>query len=1280
MGLNETFENVKNNFLLPRMFIDPFSSKTEVYFDVHKLLIESSVDALGNENKVLEFSYRTLSPIRIQDQNDNISAILMDELNLVKASSIEGKDTNNDKIGEDADNLAGISEETTTTEQENIQSFFDIAQVKEVCNSNQLQSIARGLLKNASIRLVYDFTHQPALVASIIRERHYKETADSNLQISFEYTDGFGKVAMKKIQAESGKIISPDGLIIDTANNFRWIGTGRTVLNNKGNPIKQYESYFSGSPAYENDSAWVEQGVSPTLFYDAAGRNVKTEFPNGTFSKVIFDTWKQYHFDTNDTVKDSDWYKKCLALPDRNPEKKAAIKSELHYETPNCIILDNLGRPILEIAHNRFIGDKGDIKDEYYYTYSKMDIEGNNLSVTDARGNVVMQYRYDMAGHLAAQNSMDAGRRWMLNNVLGKPVKIWDERRQEFSFQYDELHRPTTKRVKGGDGVTPLDNVYERIIYGENQNNDKKNNLKGKVFVLYDTAGKLISDRYDFKGNLLRSTRIFAKDYKNIPDWKINNPDDLLENSKYTFTTTIEFDALNRPVNQVNPDGSKLTPSFNSAGLLEKVELLKGNQSILFVKNIDYDAKRQRTKIVYGNDIATDYTYDSETFRLIETLSGKSTGEVLQDLKYTYDPIGNISEIEDSAIPTVFFNNKMIQGKSEYTYDARYQLVEAAGREQNYNSPNFDISDNWNDEAFKFAPNNGSKMEMRDYKQRFQYDPVGNIEQIRHNADNDGSWTRDYIYETKNNRLKTTTIGNNTFKYPHHAQHGFITNMPHLQMMAWNFKEELQATSQQRRTDGGSPETTYYVYDSNGQRARKITEHTADAGFIPGIKDERIYVGGFEVYRRDGLERETIHIMDDKNRIAMIDTETSPRKYMPGRTKPTQTIRYQMSNHLESVNLELNETGQVITYEEYHPFGTTAYQAKDASISSVAKRYRYTGMERDEETGLNYHSARYYIPWLGRWLNSDPIGIKGGVNFYSYNDNRAIIYSDPTGTQGQLNVKSDTKVVEQTILEENIKGVNFIRIPMSASPYVVARDSTETLTKAAIELDKKDSTDFVINTNFLLGGPKQYSYFGHPKEVDGLKFRGYVISNGKIESHSESAQDYYFFGIDKNNNWRFGQGDPPKESKIGFGGAIPLIIGGLKFGNEFKPNRDLVSDILFNNINKKSFQSEQLFSPGLESLQKEKSKATGLTVMGIDKFAGYLYLVVKPNGESSLDITQIRDILLNKGVKDAIVWDGSTSSTLIRDSTIIVTPSPKKDNTMMFGVGFRIHNTERNRN
>jgi len=92
----------------------------------------------------------------------------------------------------------------------------------------------------------------------------------------------------------------------------------------------------------------------------------------------------------------------------------------------------------------------------------------------------------------------------------------------------------------------------------------------------------------------------------------------------------------------------------------------------------------------------------------------------------------------------------------------------------------------------------------------------------------------------------------------------------------------------------------------------------------------------------------------------------------------------------------------VISYEEYHPYGTTAFQYQDAGVKAVAKRYRYTGKERDEESGLYYHGARYYIPWLARWSAVDPLESKyAGMSPYNYGNCNPVRYNDPSGMSGE---------------------------------------------------------------------------------------------------------------------------------------------------------------------------------------------------------------------------------------------------------------------------------------
>lgn len=1016
--MGEAISDAQNRFYLPLAYTDPYNAKTTVKYDnKYHFYIEETKDALDNKSIVELFNFRTLSPQRMRDLNNNISETITDELGLVKAMAVFGK-------GDEADDLMNINEFSSLSESTLINDFF------QASSSNILVSQGETLLKHATATFVYDFdvykkSGKPAVIASIVREEHFRKNNASPVQISFEYSNGLGQVVLKKTQAEPGLakqvIFNNEGsytvAIIDTATlnpkQLRWIGSGRTVLNNKGNAVKQFEPYFSVTHQYENEKELVESGVTPIMYYDAPGRLVKVELPDGTLSRTAFDSWKQVVYDQNDTVLESSWFhKRTNRLMDaelieegKDPEreKAAADKAAKHAETPVVQHIDTLGRPMLSVEHNKH-PEAGD--DEFYLTTVDLDIEGNLRKVTDARGNTVMQYKYDMLGNKIYQNSMDAGQRWLLVDILGNPLRTWDERNHEFLYFYDILHRLTSSKVMGGDGEFPLNHIFERIFYGESESNPEQKNLRGKAIKRYDSGGILVMPEYDFTGQPKSSVRKLFKNYKGLVNWIDENLVADLELEG--FTVMSETDALGRATVQTAPDGSVIKLLYNEAGLLTSESVAHTAPAIdtTYIKDIDYNEKGQRTKIIHGNDVVTRFYYDKETFRLTRLESKRQNSDPLQDWHYTYDPAGNITHIENKNIPTTFFDNQKNTGVSTYTYDALYRLVEATGRE-NDTPLSFDSKDNWNDAAFMKQLNPGDPMKIRNYTQSYLYDAVGNILQMKHQASGN-NWNRNYSYQGANNRLISTQVGANTYSYPHHPHHGLMTAMPHLEEMGWNFKEELVRTIRQKRTDGGTPETTYYQYDGQGQRIRKITENQADAGNQPAKKDERIYIGSYELYRQhsgadSGLERTSLSLMDNEHRFVMIDTETKPEMIsgIPvGRTSPVQTVRYQLHNHLGSASLELDDTARVISYEEYHPYGTTAYQAKNETIKCAAKRYRYTGMERDEESGLEYHSTRYYLPWLGRWTSADRADLKDGPCLYGYahcNPNR---FRDLTGMEG----------------------------------------------------------------------------------------------------------------------------------------------------------------------------------------------------------------------------------------------------------------------------------------
>ena len=161
-----------------------------------------------------------------------------------------------------------------------------VEEVQAFCTATTLnEAQVRTWLARASSRFVYHFGEtravdgmvtawatRPAMACGIAREIHANQPGGdtSPLQVALECFDGSGNVLMKKMQAEP----DPDSTAADPS--LRWIVNGLTVLNNKGKPVKQYEPFFSERFGCELPRG---EGVTPIIYYDAAGRVGRTDAP-----------------------------------------------------------------------------------------------------------------------------------------------------------------------------------------------------------------------------------------------------------------------------------------------------------------------------------------------------------------------------------------------------------------------------------------------------------------------------------------------------------------------------------------------------------------------------------------------------------------------------------------------------------------------------------------------------------------------------------------------------------------------------------------------------------------------------------------------------------------------------------------------------------------------------------------------------------------------------------------------------------------------------------------
>jgi RHS repeat-associated protein len=951
------------HFYLPTGHLDPFGSAWRQTYDPHFLIPVGTTDPLGN-TVTTEINYRVVRPWLITDANGNRSGVRFDLLGMVVATAVLGKPG----LGE-GDVLDLTTPEPARTD-------------------------------DPTTRLEYDLTDVPVRFHTFAREQH--GAANPRWQESWTYFDGTGRTILVKAQAEP------------VASQPRWVGTGRTIYNNKGNPVKQYEPYFATDGGFDTEASLVQLGVTPILHYDPLGRLISTDFPDGSLSTVVFNAWEQQDWDRNDTVLTSRWYSRRITLPATDPRYRAATLTAAHAGTYTRTRFNTLGQ-----AHLVSIDNGGG---QLFTTTVERDIQGNELSVTDARSIVVLSQQFDMLGRVAHSLSVDAGERWLLTAVDGKPSRGWDSRGTATRSSYDLLRRPTHSFATPA-GTTEL--LRLRYYYGEQLADAAAHNLLTRPCAVYDGAGVVQTIDVDFKGNTLTSVRQLTVSTQDEADWSaLATVTDAgaafaaaqaqLESAGHPTETS--YDALNRPVLQTSPDGSVTRPTYNEANLLEQLDVQIGGATAWtpFITNIDYNARGQRVLLERASGARTVFSYEPDTFRLSTVDTRDPAGDVLQSLSYTYDPTGNVVETDDAAQQTLFFANAVVTPNKLYTYEPSYRLSTAEGREHigqtavsqpgPYDDPPFEI------------PHVNDAQAMRRYTETYGYDATGNIVTVAHSAGT-GSWTRRHDNAPDSNRLLASSLPGDapgSFSVPYtYDANGNLTSTPQLSTMIWDVENRLV------QVDLGGGGTAYYQYDASGQRVRATVVNN-------GTTETRTYLGASEIYQKVvagtlRTERQTLHVTAGGERIALVETTTTD-------ANPAPVLRYQLTDHLGSAVIEIDGKSALLSYEEYHPYGTTSFRSATGAAEVSVKRYRFTGKEKDAETGLYYHGARYYACWLGRWTSPDPAGLVDGTALYNYVRGNPARLVDPNGKETYVDIGEDKEL--QTVA----RSVNDSRPDLATPP------------------------------------------------------------------------------------------------------------------------------------------------------------------------------------------------------------------------------------------------------
>jgi len=108
------------------------------------------------------------------------------------------------------------------------------------------------------------------------------------------------------------------------------------------------------------------------------------------------------------------------------------------------------------------------------------------------------------------------------------------------------------------------------------------------------------------------------------------------------------------------------------------------------------------------------------------------------------------------------------------------------------------------------------------------------------------------------------------------------------------------------------------------------------------------------------------------------------------------------SDHLGTPKVITDKSRQVVWKGHMTPFGEM-----DVEVEAVTNRQRFPGQRFDIESRLHYNYFRDYDPGLGRYVQSDPFGLRGGLNTYAYVKGNPLVHTDRYGLVGTLSSDND---------------------------------------------------------------------------------------------------------------------------------------------------------------------------------------------------------------------------------------------------------------------------------
>lgn len=899
-------------FFQPRSFRTPFQSQatatTARYDEPYFLFSVEVTDGYGFKTTARP-DYEAMEPGAVTDVNGVVTQGIYDPLRRLMAMAQHAKLTTGYVGDMDLANYVRLAAPT----------------VDELVAEpgRYLQGARMYVLHGLAAR---DSYRTPAVMATVQATAYAGEPQSTRPAapplVTVTHLDGFGRT-LEAVQRVEGAAAASD-------SDWVWASTSRVDYDDQGRILRSY------LPAFLPTWRFAEAGARPfsAFKYDALDRMIREDDPKGFFTKTTNDdAWTTRYYDEDDTVTESRYYMEHINDPTLPAAERRALEMAATFsDTPLVTKRDAQGFVVeedgLNVVDRRIVANS---------TRFVVDIRGLVTAIADPRHtpehpNVTTEF--DMIDRPVHAVRADAGETFLLHDAMERIVHRWTGRGAAITTSYDDvMRRPIQENVVTG-GET---NVTKTFTYGDGSGVLSVNRLVR----VDDQAGRYEIAAYDLLGEVANASWRFARQVEGTIDWGDPAGVDLLDS---TWTCRWERDPTGLTVAEYCADGSVLRHSRYVNGWLQGAGI--DGASPAAVSGSTYLAGGQLVATAYQNGVRLALDRDPLT---LEIIRARAMGpRALQDLAYTFDPVGNVCTIEDRAAATILGGDQQPLVK-EFHYDALYRLRDATGWESARGTPPW-----------------------RPYEDSYTYDDAGNLLGIDHSVDGTGEMRSFTVAPTSNRAVLTSMID------PTHPVDAFFDASGNLlsdevgQSFSYDYDEHLA-------TAAAAATTAWYRYDGDGIRRQRRVSTGTDTTDVYRVGSTYIVAGpantAFAVLCRG-----------DADDLFLAERPSLGRPPM---------LRYFVPDRLGSVTVQVDADGELLQYEDFLPYGAVSVTAGAGSPPPVM--LGFAGKERDPEASLDYFGARYYKPTWGRWLTPDPLGEDGGLNLYAYVDGNPVTAYDAHG-------------------------------------------------------------------------------------------------------------------------------------------------------------------------------------------------------------------------------------------------------------------------------------------